>query len=73
MDSISISSSLFATTKALLKRNQDLTPSENEQTQLLNLVTKIQTVLDNIVLAPGDFDACVRKISKSYFYSKYFR
>jgi len=43
---------------ALLKRNQDLTPPANEQTQLLNLVTKVQTVLDNIVLAPGDFDAC---------------
>jgi interleukin enhancer-binding factor 2 len=43
---------------ALVKRNQDLTPPANEQTQLLNLITKIQAVLDNIVLAPGDFDAC---------------
>lgn len=44
---------------ALIKRNQELTPSANEQTHLLNLTTRTQTVLDNIILAPGDFDACV--------------
>ena len=45
--------------KALIKRNQDLTPTPNEQTQLLNLITKIQTILDNLIISPGDFDACV--------------
>lgn len=43
---------------ALVKRSQDLTPTSNEQTQLLNLITKIQNILDNITVSPGDFDAC---------------
>lgn len=46
-------------TQALLKRNADLSPTPSEQTSILNLVTKIQTVLDNLVVAPGNFDACV--------------
>ncbi|XP_054716278.1 interleukin enhancer-binding factor 2 homolog [Uloborus diversus] len=45
-------------TQALLKRNQDLASTAQEQTSILNLVTKIQTVLDNIALSPGNFDAC---------------
>lgn len=45
--------------EALIKRNQDLTPTSNEQSHLLNLLTKVQSVLDNIQLSPGDFDACV--------------
>ncbi|RNA40203.1 interleukin enhancer-binding factor 2-like [Brachionus plicatilis] len=42
----------------LLKRNQDLTPTPNEQTHLLNLISKIQIILDNLILSPADFDAC---------------
>jgi len=43
---------------ALVKKNQDLTPSQAEQTALTNLVTKIQTVLDGLIVSPGSFDAC---------------
>jgi interleukin enhancer-binding factor 2 len=45
--------------QALLKRNTDLSPSSHEQTSVLNLVTKIQTVMDNLSVAAGTFDACV--------------
>jgi len=38
-------------TDALLKRNNELTPTEPEQTSILNLVTKIQNALDALVVA----------------------
>ncbi|XP_055700324.1 interleukin enhancer-binding factor 2 homolog [Phlebotomus papatasi] len=47
-----------ALTAALLKRNQDLCPTAVEQTAIGNLVTKVQGVLDNLVVAPGDFSTC---------------
>ncbi|GBP32647.1 Interleukin enhancer-binding factor 2 homolog [Eumeta japonica] len=47
-----------ALTQALLKRHAELCPSPAEQAAVLSLVTKLQTVLDNLVVAPGDFAAC---------------
>ncbi|XP_053623061.1 interleukin enhancer-binding factor 2 homolog [Plodia interpunctella] len=47
-----------ALTQALLKRHAELCPSPAEQSAVLSLVTKLQTVLDNLVVAPGDFAAC---------------
>lgn len=47
------------TFQALLKRNTDLTPTPQEQAAVLNLVNMVQTAFDNLVVAPGTFDACV--------------
>nr|QBH73939.1 interleukin enhancer binding factor [Franklinothrips vespiformis] len=45
-------------TNALMKRNGDLTPTPKEHTAVLNLVTKITSVLDSLIITPGTFDAC---------------
>ncbi|XP_059471374.1 interleukin enhancer-binding factor 2 homolog [Neocloeon triangulifer] len=47
-----------ALTEALLKKSTDLTPSTQDQTAVLNLVTKLQAVLDAIVVTPGTLEAC---------------
>lgn len=49
--------------QALLKRNADLSPTPAEQAAVLNLVTKIQAVMDNLIVDPGNFDACVSSVS----------
>ncbi|XP_022185224.1 interleukin enhancer-binding factor 2 homolog [Nilaparvata lugens] len=45
-------------TQALMKRNSDLSPTEQEQASVLNLVTKIQNAFDHLIVAPGNFDSC---------------
>ena len=49
-----------------MKRNTDLTPSQTEQTAITNLVNKIQAVLDGLIVSPGNFDACVRIVSRHF-------
>ena len=43
----------------MLKRNSDITPTTEETQGVQNLVTRIQSVLENLILTPGTFDACV--------------
>ncbi|XP_014780477.1 interleukin enhancer-binding factor 2 homolog isoform X1 [Octopus bimaculoides] len=49
-------------TEALLKRNQDLTPSTSEQSAVLALVTKIQTVMDNLILTASFEPAQIEEV-----------
>lgn len=42
---------------ALLKRNNDLSPTQGEQAAILNLVTKVQNVLEALVVASAGFEA----------------
>jgi interleukin enhancer-binding factor 2 len=46
-------------TQAILGRNAELTPTPDEQTNLVNLMAKVQIVLENLTLSPGSFNACL--------------
>lgn len=45
--------------QALLKRAQVLTPSPEDHSALLGVVTKIQSILDNIIISPGKTEVSV--------------
>lgn len=45
-------------TSVLMARNTELTPKPQEQSELLNLVNRVQAILDNLVVAPGAFESC---------------
>jgi len=44
-------------TQALIKRNADLSPSSQEQTAIMNLVTKVTAVIEKLIVAPELFTA----------------
>lgn len=48
-----------ALSEALVKRNQDLSPSATEQTAVTALVNKLQTAIDALIVAPNTFESAV--------------
>nr|QBH73935.1 interleukin enhancer binding factor [Essigella californica] len=47
---------------ALLKRAQILTPSPEDHSALLGVVTKIQSILDNIIISPGKTEVSIEEV-----------
>jgi len=47
---------------ALLKKTQQLTPSSSEQSSVQNLVSKVETVLEGLILAPDGLDIPVDEV-----------
>ncbi|XP_025410113.1 interleukin enhancer-binding factor 2 homolog [Sipha flava] len=47
---------------ALLKRAQILTPSSEDHSALLGFVTKIQSILDNIIISPGKTEVSIEEV-----------
>lgn len=59
-----------ALTQALLKRNQELTPSAQEQGAILNLVTKITDMIDILIVSPDAVELGIEEVRPVGSYKK---
>lgn len=50
--------------QALIQRNADLTPTSAEQTAITGLMTKVQAVIDALIVAPNTFESAIIEESR---------
>lgn len=59
-----------ALTQALLRRNQELTPSSQEQAAVLNLVTKVTDMIDTLIVSPDAVELGIEEVRPVGSYKK---